>query len=239
VLLVHGWNGRATQMGGFVSPLLRAGYWIVAVDAPGHGDSAGRHSSVLAVAGALLAVGKGEGPYHAAVTHSFGCAGLLKAMSDGLSVARVACISPPNRFEWLIAAYAQALQMSPAVQVAMMRQLEARYGADFWERVAPDALAGGLRIPGLIIHDRDDNQVPWRQGRDIARAWPGAEFILTRGQGHSRILYHRDTIRRVRGFIGRPGWGEIKIAGDVVDRSRYPGKLRSCFDSRRLAGDTS
>jgi len=232
VLLVHGWNGRATQMAGFVSPLVRAGYRVVAMDAPGHGDSTGRQSSVLAVAAALLAVAQEQRPYHAAVTHSFGCAGLLNAMSNGLQVDRVACISPPNRFEWLIAAYAQALEMPSAVQVAMMRQLEARYGAEFWERVAPDSLAAGLRIPGLIIHDRDDNQVPWRQGRDIARAWPGAEFVLTRGQGHSRILYHRDTIRRVLGFIGRPGWGEIRLALREVERSRWPGKVKSCFDSR-------
>ena len=234
VLLVHGWNGRVTQMGAFVSPLVRAGYRVVAMDAPGHGDSSGRHSSVLAVAGALLAVAKEQGPYHAAVTHSFGCAGLLHAISNGLKVGRVACISPPNRFEWLIAAYAQALEMPPAVQVAMMRQLEACYGADFWERVAPDSLARRLRIPGLIIHDRDDSQVPWRQGRNIARAWRGAEFVLTHGQGHSRILYHRDTIRRVVGFIGRPGWAEIAVARDVVDRTRYPGKAQSCFDNRRL-----
>src|SRR5690349_4240764 len=37
VLLVHGWEGRATQLGAFVPALLEAGYRVVAVDMPGHG----------------------------------------------------------------------------------------------------------------------------------------------------------------------------------------------------------
>ncbi|MBC7976874.1 MAG: alpha/beta fold hydrolase, partial [Myxococcales bacterium] len=41
VLLVHGWEGRGSQLGAFVEPLVRAGLSVVAFDAPGHGDSPG------------------------------------------------------------------------------------------------------------------------------------------------------------------------------------------------------
>src|SRR5882724_4574089 len=41
VVLVHGWNGRASQLGAFVEPLVRAGLQVVAFDAPGPGASAG------------------------------------------------------------------------------------------------------------------------------------------------------------------------------------------------------
>jgi len=201
VLLVHGWNGRATQMGSLIGPLLRAGYQVVAVDAPGHGDSDGRQCSVLAAAAALVSVGRQQGPFAAAVTHSFGCACLLVAMAQGLEVGRVACISPPNRLEWLAARFADALGLPEVVRAAMRRQLEARYGADLWQRVAADALVTGCLRPGLVIHGREDRQVPWQQAKVIADAWPGAVFVLVEGQGHSRILYHRNTIRRVLAFI--------------------------------------
>ena len=201
VLLVHGWNGRGTQMGSFVSPLLRAGYRVVAVDAPGHGESTGRQCSVLMAAAALAAVGRGWGPFHAAITHSFGCACLLVAMSQGLAVQRAVCISPPNRLEWLADRFADALTMPTSVRLAMLAQLEARYGVGIWEQVAADTLAARLTIPGLIIHDRQDRQVPWQLAADIAAAWPGAELQLTDGLGHSRILFHRDTIRRVLAFV--------------------------------------
>src|SRR3954471_12912224 len=39
VLLVHGWEGRGSQLGSFVEPLVAAGLSVVAFDAPGHGDS--------------------------------------------------------------------------------------------------------------------------------------------------------------------------------------------------------
>jgi len=173
---------------------------VVAVDAPGHGDSPGRQCSVLAAAAALRAVGQELGPFSAAVTHSFGCACLLVAISQGLEVRRAVCISPPNRLEWLIERFADALEMPAAVREAMVAQLEARYGADIWEQVAADALVARLGIPGLVIHDRQDRQVPWQLAGEIADAWPGAELLLTDGLGHSRILYHRDTIRRVVAF---------------------------------------
>jgi len=201
VLLVHGWNGRGTQMGGFIGPLLRAGYRVVAPDLPGHGDSPGRQCSVLLAAASLQTVGRRYGPFAAAISHSFGGACLLLAMSDGLEVGRAVCISPPNRLEWLAARFADALQMPAGVRSAMLAQLEVRYGAGLWDRVAPETLAARLDIPGLIVHDRDDRQVPWRHAEAIARAWPGAELMLTDGLGHSRILYQREVIRRVVAFV--------------------------------------
>ena len=33
VLLVHGWNGRGTQLGAFIEPLVARGYQVVAFDA--------------------------------------------------------------------------------------------------------------------------------------------------------------------------------------------------------------
>ena len=38
VLLMHGWGGSRAQMTGFVEPLLKAGYRVVAYDQPAHGD---------------------------------------------------------------------------------------------------------------------------------------------------------------------------------------------------------
>lgn len=201
VLLVHGWNGRGTQMGSFIGPLLRAGYRVVAVDAPGHGDSSGRQCSVLAAAAALQAVAREMGPFHAAITHSFGCACLLVAVSRGLELRRAVCIGPPNRLEWLAERFADALTLPPSVRKAMLAQLEARYGADIWEQVGADTLAAKLPFPGLIIHDRQDAQVPWQLAAEIAAAWPQGELVLTEGLGHNRILYHRDTIRRVVAFV--------------------------------------
>src|SRR5687768_13117485 len=39
VLLVHGWGERAASLGAFVAPLVGAGFRVVGVDLPGHGET--------------------------------------------------------------------------------------------------------------------------------------------------------------------------------------------------------
>ncbi len=45
-----------------------------------------------------------------------------------------------------------------------------------------------MRAEAIVIHDEDDNDVVIASGRALARAWPGAKFMQTRGLGHRRIL---------------------------------------------------
>ena len=56
VLMVHGWDSRASHLGSFVEALLAAGYQVVAFDGPGHGDSGGHHSNVVLLGQAILQV---------------------------------------------------------------------------------------------------------------------------------------------------------------------------------------
>src|SRR5262245_26835536 len=58
VLLVHGWGGHASQMRGFVAPLLAAGFRVVAYDQPAHGYSEGRLTGLPDFADALAAVAR-------------------------------------------------------------------------------------------------------------------------------------------------------------------------------------
>jgi hypothetical protein len=52
-----------------------------------------------------------------------------------------------------------------------------------------------------VIHDRDDTQVPWKQGAALARHWPGARLLTTRGLGHGRILADDAVARAAVDFI--------------------------------------
>src|SRR5262245_55380287 len=66
VLLMHGWGGHAGQMTEFVAPLVKAGYKVLAIDAPGHGKSARRLSTVMYFAGAIKAANAAFGPFEGA-----------------------------------------------------------------------------------------------------------------------------------------------------------------------------
>jgi pimeloyl-ACP methyl ester carboxylesterase len=202
VLFVHGWSGRGTQVAAFIQPLLKQGYRVMAVDAPGHGETPGNRTNILECARVLQAFAEQYGPVHGAITHSFGGMVLAYAMARGLAVGRAVCIAAPARLEFLIERFARILAMPDVVVANLKARLERRFDRNIWELLATDANAAGLDVAALVIHDEADASVPWQQGRRIAEAWPGAEFVKTQGLGHSRILRDPAVVERVAAFIG-------------------------------------
>lgn len=53
VLLMHGWGGHRGQLTGFVAPLMKAGFRVVAFDAPAHGDAPGKQANGFQMAAAM------------------------------------------------------------------------------------------------------------------------------------------------------------------------------------------
>jgi pimeloyl-ACP methyl ester carboxylesterase len=58
-----------------------------------------------------------------------------------------------------------------------------------------------MRVPALVIHDRNDQEIPVAEGQAIAAAWPGANTLFTERYGHRRILIARDVIKAVVNFL--------------------------------------
>lgn len=201
VLLLHGWNGRGTQMGAFAAPLVQSGYRAVALDAPGHGRSPGNSATIFQIIDAVERAADAVGPLAGVVTHSFGAMVIARALRNGLTAQRVVCIAPPARMAFLIDSFCTSLRAPPAARADLVRRLQLRFGTDIEAQVAADANAAQLSVPALIIHDRYDRDVPWQQGELLANAWPGARLMLTRGLGHSRILRNGAVIQASVDFI--------------------------------------
>jgi len=203
VVFVHGWSGRGSQVAAFVDPLTQAGYRVIAVDAPGHGETPGDTTNILECTAVLQAVAREYGPLHGAITHSFGGMVLAYAMRHGVTVGRAVCISAPADIDFLLDNFAQTLSMHPAVLAALRRRLAQRFDESFHEYASTRVNVRQLSTPALIIHDEDDAAVPWQQGEMIAAAWPGARFLKTRGLGHGRILRDASTVQMVVEFIAQ------------------------------------
>lgn len=200
VLLVHGWNGRATQLGGFVAPLRARGYRVVAFDAFGHGDSPGNHMSLPEFADCIRDVVDELGEVYAILSHSMGGAAATFAISRGLVVERAVFISPPADPREFLSIFSSALGISDEVRAVVKRRVEHRLGVTM-EDMQATALAPSMRTPLLVIHDRQDKEVPARVGQSIARSWPDAEIVLTEGLGHQRILRDPDVTNVAVNFI--------------------------------------
>jgi pimeloyl-ACP methyl ester carboxylesterase len=219
VLLVHGWNGRATQLGSFVAPLVEAGFQIVAFDAPGHGASPGSRSSIIEFANAfdrvLDAVRPFFRPLHGVIAHSMGGAAVTLALaraqgswqpgverpSDGVfERPRLVFIAPPIDLRDMTAGFSSALGLGGATRLAMESLVEKQLGLRL-DELHGVRLAGEMRSPLLVLHDESDRAVPVENGRRLAAAWPGAELCVTQGLGHARILRDEAVVGRALDFM--------------------------------------
>lgn len=202
VLLAHDWGGSAGQLQSFVQPLVRAGFTVVAFDAPGHGVSGGTWTSLSRLAQALTHVAETVGPLHAIVAHAFGAAAATLAISRGLRVGRLVQIGPPaDAAEWF-SKYTRALRLRDDVEREARHRLEQRLGLGL-DSLTAERLAGAVEVPVLVIHDRLDDRVPWDDGARIARALPRGRLMTTLGLGHTRIVEEPAVIAATQRFLER------------------------------------
>ncbi|MET0210801.1 MAG: alpha/beta fold hydrolase [Burkholderiaceae bacterium] len=187
VLVLHGWEGQASDMSAFVAPLLGAGMQVIAMDLPAHGASEGRQTSIPQAAVALKAVGEQLGPLHAVIAHSLGCPVLCEAMHAGLDVRRAVLVSGPANFDAYVLAAGSAMGLDAPGANRMLALLTERLGISPREVSVP-ARAVGFTQPALFIHSADDAVVPFAESVANAAAWKGAQHLRVEGLGHRRIL---------------------------------------------------
>ena len=200
VLLMHGWGSRGARFVDLGGALLTNGHRVVTFDAPGHGASRGRLSSGPEFARAAIAVAAAVGPVSAVVGHSLGGFAAALAMDRGLAARRAVLISPSANVNSYSAQFAALLGVAAPVMSSMRERLARRL--DFaWDEMDVPAFAPAMRVPLLVIHDREDRDVRWNDGAAIAQAWPGAELVTTSGLGHHRIVSDSGVIRQVVSFL--------------------------------------
>lgn len=201
VLLLHGWEGRASQMGAIAREFVNAGYRAVAPDLPAHGSSLGSRTNVVESSWVAYDVAKRFGPLAAIVAHSFGCAAATVALGRGAQAERVVFIAPANDFAFYSGAFVSALHLSPGMALRIQHETEKRVGAT-WESLQADALPREKAVPLLVIHDEADREIPFAQGAKVAHVWPDAALLPTRGLGHTRILRDPGAVRAAVKFAG-------------------------------------
>ena len=214
ILLSHGWGGNAAQMVPLVRPLLDLGYRVIAFDQPAHGLSGGRIASLPDFADATTAVARHYGGVVGAIGHSMGGTALALAARRGLWLRRVALINSPSDMSGFARRFARWMRLPELVRARMQLAVEERYGVR-WSELEAEPLAGGLKVPALIIHDRGDREVPVAQGMALAAAWPGARLLRTRGLGHVRILSDAAVVRAAADFING-GTGGAPLAAAAL-----------------------
>lgn len=211
VLLSHGWGGRGVQLRAFIAPLVEAGYQPVLFDHVGHGESGGVGSTIVHFADGLEAVTRRlerRGVRIAGlVGHSLGAAAAAAWLNDSGRELRAVLIAPPASLVRASSQFARRLGLPETIRRGMQQRFERAFGRPWADYELPGSLVN-VRAQALVIHDALDREVPRAAGEALARAWPGAGFVATRGLGHHRILREPAVARDAVDFIN----GRVRFA---------------------------
>ena len=208
VLLAHGWSGRGSQFIHLGRRLVERGYRVIAFDAPAHGQSGGKRTLMLHFIETIKAAEVQHGPFHAIIGHSMGGIAALNAVgSHGVRPGYLVTIGIPDSIKRIFYQFAAIMGLKPDIARLNIEYLARVYGSDI-DSLAGSYNAGKVEIPTLIVHDRDDKEVPYTEAISIAGKLPQGHLLLTRGLGHRRILRNKEVIKQILDFLEGGNVGE-------------------------------
>lgn len=214
VLVLHGWGSRAQHMTPVIASLTQAGFRVVALDLPGHGESAGRRLNMASAVRAVHEADQWFGPFAAVVGHSFGGAVAANAVVgsiDGIAklrTGRLVMISAPNSMPAIFSDFSRFLNLGTRTQTALAHRVEELAGHPLEDFVVARQLADH-RLPALVIHAPDDKEVPAREAEALTAAGRHVRLVWAPGLGHRRILADGGVARQIVEFLTDPDMARV------------------------------
>ncbi|MER9680975.1 alpha/beta hydrolase [Mesorhizobium sp. M0184] len=206
VLVIHGWRSRTEYMRALIEAYRDAGYKVVSLDLPGHGQSQGRRLTLVSAVDAARVAGEWFGPFAAIVGHSFGGAVAANAVAGSirniprLAAGRLVLIAAPSSLPAIFADFSRMLNVGSRSQAAMADRVERIAGRPLHEFTGDRQLAS-TPLPTLVIHAPNDREVSAEHARLYTRAGDHVRLYWADGLGHRRILADRGVVERAVGFV--------------------------------------
>ncbi|PHI20485.1 hypothetical protein CEQ90_06960 [Lewinellaceae bacterium SD302] len=190
VLLLHGWESCTGRWYEFYDFLKEAGFAIYAIDAPAHGRSGGDNFTVVEYSAVIAEYLKTlEDPPAHWIGHSGGGMAILYYLSqlnEGIQPKRIVTMSVPAELTDVMNKFQDVLGLRNKVVEGMEREFIRRMQLTFKD-ISPASYARDIDVPGLIIHDVEDDLAPVEGAEAIFANWKKSSLILTEGLGHSLV----------------------------------------------------
>lgn len=200
VLLVHGWSGRGTQLVKIADKLLELGYCTISFDAPAHGKSPSNTTLMTEFIASILELEKLYGPFDFIVGHSLGGMSTLNAIKQGLKVKKAVILGSGDSVNDILFDFVNKLKLKNTIAIKMRESFEKEHQMDM-ESFSAYIAAKDVNVPVLVIHDKQDEDVPYSASENIHKHLDNSELLLTENLGHRKILGDKEVINTIVKFI--------------------------------------
>lgn len=200
ILLVHGWSGRGTQLVKIADAFLENGYATISFDAPAHGKSGTKTTLMLEFIESILEVEKQYGSFEFAVGHSLGGMSILNAVKKGLQIKKAVVIASGNSVINIVNTFTEKIGLPNKVAVLMKNNFEKKYHLEM-ESFSAYVVAKEVKIPVLVIHDNDDEDISVSEAYHLAENLTNKEILITNNLGHRKILGDLKVIEKIVEFF--------------------------------------
>lgn len=195
VLLVHGWDSNSARWKAVISTLLAENYTVIAFDGPGHGKSGNETTNgVLYAEGVEKVVHRFKPDY--VIGHSFGGMAVCNyfANFDALPIKRLILMATPSKLSRVLDDYYKIINYKNRGQKALKSYFTNTYGFTA-ESFSMEDYIKKVKIKGLVIHDKNDETTPFREGVAIHQNWEGSNLFEVENIGHS--LQHKSVYLKI------------------------------------------
>lgn len=200
VLLVHGWNGRGTQLVSIAKAFKELSYTIISFDAPGHGKSTKTAANMKHFIEAVFELDKKYNGFDVMIGHSLGGMSVINSLGRGLQTDKAVIIGSGNTTKAITEDFLGTIGMKQKLTSTLINLFERKYNDKMTNYdVADQALK--VNVPVLIIHDKNDKDVPFTAAEAISKNLQNNELLITTGLGHRKILGDEKVIEKIVQFV--------------------------------------
>jgi len=141
------------------------------------------------------------------IAHSLGGSATLYSLSQlqpGAHVRKVVTINSPSSIYEVVKQYAEEVALPRRVH-QKMEQAIGGLGDMSIHELNLGRLSRGMQVDEiLVVHDRDDDTVPFFHGEELFSNQQNGRMLITEGYGHNRPLRDAKVIEKILTFVQAP-----------------------------------
>jgi len=185
ILLVHGWESNSARWKNLILNLKQKGHNVVALDAPAHGYSGGKLFNAILYSEFIHVAAKHFKP-QIVIGHSVG--GMATVFCQNKyqldQIQKLILIGVPSEFSGVLKRYTDMMGYNQRIKKEINAVILERFGSEP-NSFSTSKFLEKINLKGLIIHDEEDQIIPFSDALQIKNSFKKSILVTTKGMGHS------------------------------------------------------